>query len=137
MGRPKRCATRPKPYISYNPPSSPTTTTEEPIDYTQYIVIPESGVDCPSITTTTTTVHPLDECQIYVADLIIGDSCGAYSINLTGNHAEYFSVLNGKLYLEHYPQSVGSYTVTISLEDPANRFDPVQKTYTLTVTECQ
>ena len=67
MGRPKRCASRPKPYIPYNPPST-TTTTEEPIDYTGYIVIPESGAPCPGITTTTTTTttpEPFVGCKSY------------------------------------------------------------------------
>lgn len=139
MGRPKRCASKQKPYISYSTQTAPiaTTTTIEPVDYSKYIVIPESGIECPSATTTTTTIYPLSECQVYVADLIIGDSCGPYVINLYGNHAEYFSIINNKMFLEYYPPAIGSYSVIVSLEDPANRFDPVQKTYTLVVTECE
>ena len=67
MGRPKRCASRKKPYISYY--TTPvTTTTLEPIDYSSYIVIPESGIACPSTTTTTTTTttaEPIDGCYWY------------------------------------------------------------------------
>jgi hypothetical protein len=68
MGRPKRCASRPKPYIVYSPPSTTTTTTEEPFDYSNYLVIPESGISCPEITETvasTTTVEPFYSCKLY------------------------------------------------------------------------
>jgi hypothetical protein len=72
MGRPKRCASRVKPYIKYNQTSSEitTTTTEEPIDYSSYIVIPESGAICPgattqTTTTTTTTPEPFLGCKVY------------------------------------------------------------------------
>jgi hypothetical protein len=48
MGRPKRCAKRPSPYISYTPvETAVTTTTINPLDDpNNYIVIPQSGVDC-------------------------------------------------------------------------------------------
>ena len=49
MGRPKRCAKRPPPYISYSEPITlTTTTTSSPLDDpSTYIIIPESGVPCP------------------------------------------------------------------------------------------
>lgn len=67
MGRPKRCASKPKPYIKYGITTTTTTTTVEPIDYSDYIVIPESGADCPitTTTTTTTTIQPFDGCRSY------------------------------------------------------------------------
>jgi hypothetical protein len=146
MGRPKRCATRQKPYISYNPPSSTTTTTEEPIDYTQYIVIPESGAPCP----TTTPPSQISEIAVItccdgiidlgrLADLIIGESCGPYEINISGPDAQYFAIQNFQLVLNDCTPltSIGAYNITISLEDPAGRFVPQQVNYTLNVISCE
>lgn len=49
MGRPKRCAKRPSPYISYSAPTtSITTTTISPLDDpSNFILIPASGLSCP------------------------------------------------------------------------------------------
>lgn len=71
MGRPKRCAKRPSPYISYSEHgvTTTTTTTEPQFPFDDYIVIPESGSSCPTVTTTTTTtttpIPLVDECNTY------------------------------------------------------------------------
>jgi hypothetical protein len=146
MGRPKRCATRPKPYISYNPPSSLTTTTEEPIDYTQYIVIPESGAPCPTITSIPQTpeIAVITCCNGVIdlgrlADLVIGESCGPYKINISGPDAQYFTIRNFQLLLNdcYVLSHIREYNITISLDDPAGRFASSQVNYTLNITSCE
>lgn len=82
MGRPKRCAKRPKHYISYNPISTTTTsTTIEPIDLNSYIQIPVSGLDCPPATTSTTTSTTTEQ--------VLSDGCDSYLINLNNFVVKY------------------------------------------------
>jgi hypothetical protein len=76
--------------------------------------------------------------KIKLADILIGDFCGVFTINLIGNSSKYYKLINRELYLIDFSilRKPGNYTVTISLEDPANRFSPVQKNYTLSVFPC-
>jgi hypothetical protein len=48
-------------------------------------------------------------------------------------------VLNNALFLvdNSILKIAGNYTITISIEDPSNRFDSIQKTYTLVVKKCE
>jgi len=145
MGRPKRCASKRKPYISYSTPTT-TTTTLEPIDYSSYIVIPESGASCP----TTTPSPQVSEIAVItccngaieigrLADLVISESCGPYKINISGPDAEYFTVRNFQLLLNDCtPLShIGEYNITISLDDPSGRFISSQRNYTLNIVSCE
>jgi hypothetical protein len=77
--------------------------------------------------------------KLKLADLVLGDSCGVYVINLIGSDAQYFEIIDNALYLVDYSilKISGTYTAVISIEDPANRFSPVQKTYTLVVSPCE
>ena len=57
MGKPSRCAPRQKPFISYNIGVTTTSTTSEP-DFSNYLIIPNSGEICPTTTIAPTTTVP-------------------------------------------------------------------------------
>ena len=71
-----------------------------------------------------------------VAELkISNDYCGRFVTKVSGVNSNYFTIIDKDLYLIQEPP-VGVYSITISIEDPANRFTPKTQTYTLTVTQC-
>lgn len=75
--------------------------------------------------------------MIKIANINISeDNCGPYVIKLLGNDAQYFKVVGKELYFLLDQPCKNSYTVTISIEDLANRFAPVQTNYTLSSPGC-
>jgi len=61
MGKPSRCAPRQKPFISYDTGVTTTSTTTNGPDFSNYLIIPNSGEICPTTTlppSTTTTTPP-------------------------------------------------------------------------------
>ena len=80
MGRPKRCAKRPNPYISYTPTVEITTTTTiNPLDDpNNYIVIPQSGIDC---------IREIDPCPC--GELFIPKSSGTNYIVVNNDYGSW------------------------------------------------
>jgi hypothetical protein len=80
MGRPKRCAKRPNPYISYIPAVEITTTTTiNPLDDpNNYIVIPQSGIDC---------IREIDPCPC--GELFIPKSSGTNYIVVNNDYGSW------------------------------------------------
>lgn len=78
--------------------------------------------------------------SLKVARLIVGNSCGPYIFKITGTYSEYFKIVDNFLYfvIDDYDilKISRNYSILISLADPANRFPPVQKNYTLSVFPC-
>lgn len=76
-----------------------------------------------------------------VADLAIGYSCSPYEIKILGNSSstQYFKIIDNKLYLLLDPlilfEEFTNYNITISIEDPTDRFPPVQKNFSIDITE--
>ena len=71
-----------------------------------------------------------------VATLNISNNyCGRFVIKLKGTNPDYFTVIGRDLYLIKEPIA-GSYSVIVSIEDPAGRFTAKTQTYSLTVTDC-
>jgi hypothetical protein len=71
-----------------------------------------------------------------VAELkISNDYCGRFVTKVSGVNSNYFTIIGKDLYLIQEPP-VGVYSITISIEDSANRFTPKTQTYTLTITQC-
>lgn len=77
--------------------------------------------------------------NLKLANLIVDPSCGPYIFKIYGQYAEYFQVSNNSLFLvdNSILNVSGNYAITISIEDPSNRFDSIQKTYTLVVKKCE
>jgi len=77
--------------------------------------------------------------MIKVADINISeDNCGLYVIRLRGLDAQYFQVIDKKLYFLLTEPNICKqfYTVTISIEDLAGRFIPKTSIYTLNTINC-
>ena len=80
MGRPNKCLPNTNPFLSYTTAIDIVTTTIAPEDISKYIVIPESGAICPSITTTSTSTTTLPPLVVDAQNNI----CNSYSVQLLG-----------------------------------------------------
>lgn len=80
--------------------------------------------------------------KLKVANIDIQGHCNSYLVlKIYGIYADYFeaNVRDKALYLVKCVDSlpVGNISITLSLEDPSGRIDPVTANYTLTISVCE
>lgn len=78
----------------------------------------------------------MNQILLKVATLNLSEYCGNFIIKLKGQHPNFFRVIDRDLYLIKKIETVGLYSVIVSIEDPAGRFEAKTQTYSLTVTNC-
>lgn len=105
--------------------------------YIYYYV--DSEEQLATTTTTTTTAAPVSpDIKFEVATISENSSCGPYKLSLAGQHANLFSLENGKLYLLKDPTQADQYNVRIKYEDffTPKRFKDLYKDFTINLREC-
>lgn len=87
---------------------------------------------------TTTTVPPLNNIKLPIADINASEACGPYTIFLSGVDANKFSIDNNKLYLLENTRKEEKYNVSIVSEDffRPKRYEDVVKTYNVNLIKC-
>lgn len=105
--------------------------------YIYYYV--DSEEELVTTTTTTTTAAPVSpDIKFQVATISDQSSCGPYKLSLAGQHANLFSLEDGKLYLLKDPTKEDQYNIQIKYEDffTPKRFNDLYKDFTINLREC-
>jgi hypothetical protein len=130
------------PYVKYTPQTTTTTTTttEEP----DIVLYPTGSCS----TTTKAPVLIAERFVIYpegfykVSDIITVDNgCGPYKLTLQGQYSYLFRIIGKSLYYTGgsnilCPNVTGSISVTVALEDIANRYPAIYRQFTVNFTDC-
>lgn len=79
--------------------------------------------------------------KVKVANIDIQGKCNSYLVlKVYGQYADYFeaNVRDKSLYLVKciHDLPMGNISITLSLEDPSGRLDPITANYTLTLSIC-
>ncbi len=87
---------------------------------------------------TTTTIPPLNNIRLPIADINVSEACGPYTIFLSGVDANKFTIDNNKLYLLENTGKEEKYNVSIVSEDffRPKRYEDIVKTYNLNLIKC-